>query len=131
MAVQPARLNRRLDILFIGSPLAGECVALLLNKLSQSPEALNTAMTKTQGWWHSKTQRHGSKKRQILTVGNVELALKLPYVVERNHRSRRKVKSSQSGFCPFLRWLGIEEGLTPLAWSTIQGKRKKNEIIIC
>ena len=76
-------------------------------------------MTKTQGWWHSKTQRHGSKRRQILTVGNVELALKLPYVVERNHQSRRKVKSSQSGFCPFLRWLGIEEGLTPLAWSTI------------
>lgn len=48
--------------------LAGECIALLLNNLSKSQEFLDKAMQQTQGWWHNKTQKHGCKKRQILTV---------------------------------------------------------------
>lgn len=44
--------------------LAGECIALLLNDLSNSQEFLDKAMQQTQGWWHEKTQKHGYKKRQ-------------------------------------------------------------------
>lgn len=32
-------------------------------------------MEQTQGWWHKTTQKHGYKKRQVLTVGNVEVTL--------------------------------------------------------
>ena len=45
--------------------LAGQCIALFLYNLSQSEEALDTAITQTQGWWHPETHRHGSRKRQI------------------------------------------------------------------
>lgn len=101
--------------------LAGECIALLLNNLSKSQEFLDKAMHQTQGWWHNKTQKHGCKKRQILTVGNVEVTLKLPYVVERqNQPNKHKNKQSlHEGFCPFLRYLGMSEGLTPVVLSTV------------
>jgi hypothetical protein len=99
--------------------LAGECIALLLNNLSKSQEFLDKAMQKTQGWWHEKTQKHGCKKRQILTVGNVEVTLKLPYVVERKKQLEKDKKYEHEGFCPFLRYLGMSEGLTPFVLSTI------------
>ena len=66
-----------------------------------------------------KTTNHGYKKRQILTIGNVELNLILPYVVERNNKNNQKSKTLNQGFCPFLRWLSMEEGVTPLVWSNI------------
>ncbi len=99
--------------------LAGQCIAILLYNLSQSQEVLLHSVTQTQGWWHPRTRRHGYKKRQILTIGNVEVTLKLPYVVERRNERKGKRKSLHQGFYPFLRWLGMEEGLTPLVWSTI------------
>lgn len=40
-------------------------------------------------------------------------------MVERNQKSHQKGKYLKIGFCPFLKWLGIEEGLTPLVWATI------------
>jgi len=98
--------------------LAGQCIALFLYNLSQSHEALDTAISKTQGWWLPEMQRHGLRKRQILTVGNVLVTLMLPYVVTRSSK-KDEDKSSLSGFCPFLKWLGMESGLTPLVWSTI------------
>jgi len=97
--------------------LAGQSIALFLYNLSQSQEALDTAITQTQGWWHPQTQRHGLRKRQILTVGNVLVTLILPYVVTITEKNDKN-KSESQGFCPFLKWLGISEGLTPLAWST-------------
>jgi hypothetical protein len=97
--------------------LAGECIALLLNNLSKSQEFLDKAMQQTQGWWHDKTQKHGCKKRQILTVGNVEVTLQLPYVVERQNQPNKDKKSLHEGFCPFLRYLGMSE--TPVVLSTI------------
>lgn len=98
--------------------LAGQCIALFLYNLSQSQEALDTAMNKTQGWWYPETQRHGLRKRQILTVGNVLVTLILPYVVTITDKNEKN-KSSSKGFCPFLQWLGMSEGLTPLVWSTV------------
>jgi hypothetical protein len=99
--------------------LAGESIALLLHNLSKSQEFLNKSMEETQGWWHDKTQKHGSKNWQILTVGNVKLTLKLPYVVERTNEENKEKKTLQSGFCPFLKYLGMSEGLTPVVLSTI------------
>lgn len=104
--------------------LAGECISLLLHNLSQSQSAHHTAMNQTQGWWHPTTKKHGYKKRQILTLGNVAVTLKLPYVVENQKQvdvesdKNQNKKTINTGFCPFLRWLGIEEGLTPSVWSS-------------
>ncbi|MGF2037269.1 MAG: ISLre2 family transposase [Nostoc sp. CmiVER01] len=99
--------------------LAGECIALLLHNLSKSQYFLEKSMQQTQGWWHKTTQKHGYKKRQILTVGNVEVTLKLPYVVERIYQPNKDKKSLREGFCPFLKYLGMAEGLTPLVLSTV------------
>jgi hypothetical protein len=98
--------------------LAGQCIALFLYNLSSSQEALDTAITQTQGWWHLKTHKHGLRKRQILTVGNVLVTLILPYVVTKTEKNNKN-KSESQGFCPFLKWLGMEEGLTPFVWSTV------------
>ncbi|MBH8578229.1 ISLre2 family transposase [Nostocaceae cyanobacterium CENA369] len=99
--------------------LAGECVAVLLNKLSQSQEALNIAINQTRSLSNQEIKKYGNYTRQILTVGNVKVTLSLPYMVERYKQSHQKGKYLKLGFCPFLKWLGIEEGLTPLIWTTI------------
>lgn len=99
--------------------MAGECTALLLHNLSKSQDFLDKAEQETRGWWQTTTQKHGCKKRQILTVGNIEVSLKLPYVVERRTQSKKNKKSLHEGFCPFLRYLGMSEGLTPNVLSTI------------
>lgn len=93
--------------------LAGQCIALFLYNLSTSQEALDTAINKTQGWWQPETHKHGWRKRQILTIGNVLVTLKLPYVVTISAK-KEKNKLKNQGFCPFLKWLGMSSGLTPL-----------------
>ncbi|MGK7935626.1 MAG: ISLre2 family transposase [Xenococcaceae cyanobacterium] len=99
--------------------LAGQCVAILLDNLSRSREAKETALNLTRGWWRKKTKKNGCKTWQILTVGNVIVKLKLPYVVEIKKRKDYKIKLKGQGFCPFLRWLGMEEAVTPYVWFTV------------
>jgi len=99
--------------------LAGQCVAILLDNLSISREARETAIHFTRGWWRKKTKKNGLKTRAILTIGNVIVKLKLPYVVEIKKRKDYKRKLKGQGFCPFLRWLGMESGVTPHVYSTI------------
>ncbi|MDZ7970438.1 MAG: ISLre2 family transposase [Nostoc sp. DedSLP03] len=99
--------------------LAGECVAVLLNKLANSQSALDTAISQTKSMSNQVMRKHGNYTKHILTVGNVKVTLSLPYMVERHQRSHQKGKYLKLGFCPFLKWLGIEEGLTPLVWTTI------------
>lgn len=77
--------------------LAGQCVALLLYNLSQSESAQKTAIDQTKGWWHPKTRKHGYCHRQVLTIGNVFVDLKFPYVVERRSKPEVKRKSLQQG----------------------------------
>ena len=110
--------NKEEEIRNIALILAGQCIAILLYNLSHNTIAINTANKKTQAWWRAKTKNHGYKNRQILTIGNVELNLKLPYVVERN-KNKKGSKTLNQGFCPFLRCLGMEEGITPFVWSNI------------
>jgi hypothetical protein len=99
--------------------LAGQCIGLLLYNLSQSPEAQATAKEKTRGWWLGRKLRNLNCSREILTLGNVIVKLKLPYMLERGQRQPGEKKKINEGFCPFLSWLGMVEGVTPLAWSTI------------
>ena len=99
--------------------LAGQCIAILIQELSQSIEAREKAVELTKGWWRKKTKKNGFKTWQILTIGNVIIELKLPYVVERKIRSDYQRKPRGQGFCPFLRWLGMESGVTPYVWSNI------------
>ena len=99
--------------------LAGQCVAILLDKLSKSKEASRTAIKQTQGWWKTSTRKNGCTTRNISTIGNVIVKLKLPYVVEIKKRKDYKIKPKGQGFCPFLRWLGMESGVTPYVWATV------------
>lgn len=100
--------------------LAGECIALLLNKLSHSLEANTIAKKKTAGWRHFRSRGNGRVERQVLCLGNVVVSLRLPYVVERSNKLPGKCRKIRGqGFCPFLRWLCMEEGITPLVWSTV------------
>jgi hypothetical protein len=52
------------------------------------------------------------------------MSLWLPYVVERpkskspNQAAKRR-KTKGQGFYPFLRWLSMDEHITPLVWSTL------------
>ncbi|HEY9783266.1 MAG TPA: ISLre2 family transposase [Leptolyngbyaceae cyanobacterium] len=104
--------------------LAGQCIALLLHSLAQDREAHVTACKQTQGWRTPSSIGDGSRRVQVLTLGNVVVPLWLPYVVERRQSQssssagkRRKVKGQ--GFYPFLRWLSMDDHLTPLVWSTL------------
>jgi len=99
--------------------LAGECTALLLSNLSNSKKIKARAIEQTRGWWHKKTKKHGYRTWNILTVGNVQVSLLLQYVVERPGKFTGIRKFARQGFCPFLRWLGMYEGVTPLVWSLV------------
>jgi hypothetical protein len=99
--------------------LAGQCIALLLYNLAELPEAQATAREKTQGWWLGRSVRHLTCWREILTVGNVIVRLKIGYVLEKNHREKGERKKVNQGFCPWLRWLGIVEGVSPFTWEII------------
>ncbi len=99
--------------------LGGKCIAILLEKLSLYSEAQEKAKEQTRGWWRKRTGKNGSRNWTILTMGNVLVTLKLPYVVERLPEPRKRKKPPLQGFCPFLRWLGLEKRVTPLVWSKI------------
>ncbi|MBD2510910.1 hypothetical protein H6G91_27250 [Nostoc muscorum FACHB-395] len=109
--------------------LAGQCIAILLYNLSQSQSANQTAMIQTRSWWDTTMQKHGYRKRQILTVGNVLFTLKLPYMVIKNS-TKTTNKMSLQGFYPLLKWLGMSEGLTPLVWSTgIKAQKRRTQVL--
>jgi hypothetical protein len=112
-------LEREKKIRELALILAGKCIAKLLEKLSKCREAQEKALKETRGWWRKQTAKKGSKTWTILTVGNVKITLNLPYVVERKSSQENKKKTRNQGFCPFLRWLGLEKRVTPLVGSTI------------
>ena len=82
--------------------LAGQCIALFLYNLSQSQDALDTAITQTQGCEYPKTHKHGLRKRQILTVGNVLVTLNLPYLVTRTEKNDKNKSKSQNSWINFI-----------------------------
>lgn len=116
--------EREQQIRQVALVLAGQCIALLLHTLSQSSTAHTTAATQTQGWRLPTSTGNGQRQVKVLTVGNVLVSLWLPYVVERSPSSSRseggkRQKTKGQGFYPFLRWLGMDEHITPFVWSTV------------
>jgi hypothetical protein len=110
--------------------LAGQCIAILLNALSQAPLARQEANSRTQPSRGFGSQSQGKKSVRVETVGNVAVNVNIDYVLHRRsakmtRRKRRSIKPGQrgngcgQGFYPFLRWLGMEERVTPMVWSTV------------
>jgi hypothetical protein len=105
-----------------GLALAGQVIALLLHHLSQSAEARAVAAARTQGQRPSHSIGHGHRSVNILTVGNVEVRLKTPYVVQNTGpgvKGKRSQEDLRGGFYPLLSWLGLTERVSPLVWSTV------------
>lgn len=87
--------------------LGGKCIAILLKKLSNCHEVQLRAINQTQGWWRKKTGKNGSKTQTILTIGNVIVNLKLPYVVERKSRKDYQKKPKGQGCASFFKMVGF------------------------
>ena len=110
--------------------LAGQCVALLLYQLSQDQGAQQEANRRTQPSRGFSSYSQGRRRVKVMTLGNVEVRLAPMYVLKREQRAepdkRRKKRqkgqrgtSKGQGFYPLLRWLAMEEGVSPLVWSTV------------
>jgi hypothetical protein len=122
--------EREQDIRHTALELAGQCIALLLSSLSQEPLAEQEANKRTQESRGFGSQSQGEKQVKIKTLGNVEVSLSVNYVLTRRSkkvtgRKKKSVKPGQrgkatgQGFCPLLRWLGMEERVSPMVWSTV------------
>lgn len=102
--------------------LAGQCIALLLSKLSSSAAAIEQSHEQTQGLRSPGSKGHGSRSLNITTVGNVTVRLRLPCVVQGRSKGIKGKLSHQwiqGSFYPFLEWLGLRERVTPMVWTTI------------
>lgn len=102
--------------------LAGQCIALVISKLATSSQARDISKERTRGLRTAPSKGHGLRSIQVTTLGNVTVPLKIPYVVQGSGKGMRGARSGQwieGGFYPFLHWLGMAEGVTPLVWATI------------
>jgi hypothetical protein len=122
--------EREQEIRHTGLELAGQCIALLLNALSQEPVAQQESQKRTEPFRGFGSQSQGKKQVRVTTLGNVEVSLSVNYVLSRRlgkvtGRKKKPVQPGQrgkergQGFYPLLRWLGMEEGVTPMVWSTV------------
>jgi hypothetical protein len=122
--------EREQEIRHTALELAGQCIALLLNALSQAPLARQQANNRTQPSRGFGSQSQGKKSVRVETVGNVAVNVSVDYVLHRRSgkvtgRKKKSIKPGQrgkgcgQGFYPFLRWLGMEERVTPMVWSTV------------
>ena len=111
--------------------LGGQVIAQLLHDLSESKEAQKIAQERTERWRGFGSERQGKKPVTVRTLGNVEVQLQVDYVLHRNPRqvprpagrkgSKRKQRGAATGqgWYPLLRWLAMEERVSPLVWSTV------------
>lgn len=105
--------------------LAGQCIALLINRLVQQPQAHQEASERTKGMRHPGGEGVGRQDIRVTTVGNVVLKVRLPYIKgasEKRRKGRRvgqRGKGIKGGYYPFLEWLGMGEQVTPLVWTTV------------
>jgi hypothetical protein len=122
--------EREQEIRHTALELAGQCIALLLNSLGQEPLAEKEAKKRTQAGRGFGSQSQGKKRVKIKTLGNVEVSLNVNYVLNRRSgkatgRKKKSIKPGKrgkangQGFFPLLRWLGMEERVSPMVWSTV------------
>jgi hypothetical protein len=94
----------------------------LSSKLSQEPAPPQEASRRTETSRGLGSQSQGKKAVKVKMVGNVEVCLNVDYILSRKPRqggkkARKKGGRGTSegpGFHPFLRWLGMEEKVSPL-----------------
>ena len=122
--------EREQEIRQTGLELAGQCIALLLTSLSQAPLAQQESNKRTESSRGFGSYSQGKKEVRVKTLGNVEMSLSIDYVLKRRSgnvaggkkksvKPGQRGKESGQGFYPFLRWLGMEEGVTPMVWTTV------------
>jgi hypothetical protein len=107
--------------------LAGQVIALLLHELSEHPDSQREANQRTRSSRGFMARSQGKRRVKVLTVGNVAVELKVGYILNGASQQRRKGKrkagqrgpSQGQGFYPLLRWLGLEEQVSPLVWSVV------------
>ena len=105
--------------------LAGQCIALLIHTLANHRQAHQEATERTQGMRRVGSQGMGRQPIRVITVGNVELTLRLPYIKgpAKKQKKRRRVgqrgQAVKGSFYPFLEWLGMSEQVSPLVWTTV------------
>lgn len=113
-------LKREIQILNAALVLAGQCIGILLYLLVSMNSTQQEAKERTFHLRQSGSQGHGKRTIKILTIGMVEVPLRIQYVVKRLSSEKRQIgqrgKSEGQGFYPLLKWLGIEEQVTPLLW---------------
>jgi len=107
--------------------LAGQCIAILLQRLVGSLAVQGTALERTQPLRQATSVGHGKRWVNITVIGGVCVPLRVEYVVARKPRngSGRKRKrgqrgaSQEQGFYPVLALLGIADRLSPLVRSLV------------
>ena len=105
--------------------LAGQCIALLIHRLATHRCAYQEASERTKAMRRPGSEGMGRQEIGVLTLGNVLLKLKLPYIKgpSKKRRKRRRVgqrgKAIQGSYYPFLEWLGMSERVSPLVWTTV------------
>jgi hypothetical protein len=106
--------------------LAGQCIALLLHVLVSHPQVHQEASSRTAGLRRPGSVGMGTQTVTVVTVGNVLLSLRIPYIQgKRSTRGKKerqpgqRGKASEGSFYPFLAWLGMMERVTPLVWTTV------------
>lgn len=90
--------------------LAGQCIALLLSKLSSSSQTIALSNEQIQGLRSLQSKGHGHRSLTITGMGNVTLRFRLPYGVQGSSKGIKGKLSHQwmkGSFYPFLAWLGL------------------------
>lgn len=74
----------------LGLVLAGQCIALLLQKLSLDPQAEAQAQQRTLTSRGFGSRHQGKRTVKILSVGNVEVPLSVSYILSRPNERKKK-----------------------------------------
>ena len=86
--------ERELEIRNQALILAGQCISIFLYKLSINKKFLDYSLELSCSEKNLNLEKRGYKIRQILTVGNVEVNFKLPYLVERDIAKKKPTHTS-------------------------------------
>lgn len=105
--------------------LAGQCIALLIYSLATHQKAHREASERTKEMRHSGSEGIGCQELWVITVGNVKLKLRLPYIQGPSKKRKKgrglgqRGKALAGSYYPFLEWLGMAEKVSPLVWTTV------------
>lgn len=107
--------------------LAGQCIAILLQRLVGAASVRQAAQERPQPLRQATSVGHGLRGVNITVIGGVQVPLQVEYVVARQSRHRpgrkrkrgRREPAQPRGFYPVLALLGIADRLSPLVRSLV------------